>query len=204
MVVFYGRINWSGNYLVEPDNLRSYQTFRHVPVIEGDQEVFHCFAKADEGDFQKNITWDFDGVPFNASNTGQRLVGTGVKYAVDTITVHIVDAAAIDEESIYCDSIGNRYANTKLLFKAFVPGGSDFPLTLCGSCNGTEYFKLSKATNKTTHGESLSFNMKQTIREKVMNKYGATDVVTDSKGNFCGCSMSDQLEEEIFEMIDYW
>jgi len=190
VIVFHGKINWAGSYLVVPDNLKSYQTFRDVPVIEGDQEVFHCFARVDAGDPQPNITWDFDGEPFNTSTTGQMLAGTGVKYAVNTITVDIVDAAAIDEESIYCDALGNTYANanTKLSFKAFVPGGSDFPPDLCNSCNGTEYFKLSKATNRTTKGESLSVNMKQTIRDKLMNKYGATDVVTDSRGNICGCS----------------
>ena len=180
----------SGNYLVEPDNLKSYQTFRHVAVIEGDQEVFPCFARADERDPLNKITWDFDGAPFNSSTTGEMLVGTGVKYAVDTITVNILDAAAIDEKSIWCEygNWPNTIANTELLFKAFVPGGSDFPPDLCDSCNGTEYFKLSKATNRTTKGEKLSSNMKQTIGDKVMSKYGATDVVTDSRGNFCGCS----------------
>ena len=164
------------------------QTFRSVPVIEGDQEVFHCFARADEGDPQNMITWDFEGAPFDTSTIGEMLLETGVKYAVNTITVDIVDAAAIDEKSILCDANGNNsYANTELLFKAFVPGRSDFPPGLYGSCNGTEYFKLSKATNRTTKGESLSLNMKQMIGNKAMNKYGATNFVTDSSGNICGC-----------------
>ena len=98
MTVFHGKINWAGSYLVVPDNLKSYRTFRDVPVIEGDQEVFHCFARADAGDPLIKITWDFDCEPFNTSTTGQMLAGTGVKYAVKTITVDIVDAAAIDEK----------------------------------------------------------------------------------------------------------
>ena len=147
-------------------------------------------ARVVEGDSLNEITWDGI-VPFNASTSGEIVTETSVRYALDTITVNIVDAAAIDEKSIWCE-YGNYpdtvIANTELLFKAFVPGGFDFPKDLCKSCNGTEYFKLSKATKKKTHGESLSFNMKQMIRDKVMNKYGATDVVTDSTGNICGCA----------------
>ena len=189
VTVFYGDINWAGSYLVEPEGLEPDQKYRDVPVIEGDQEVFLCMARVVEGDSPNEMTWDGIG-PFNASTSGEMMTETSVQYALDTITVNIVDAAAIDEKSIWCE-YGNYpdtvIANTELLFKAFVPGGFDFPKDLCKSCNGTEYFKLSKATKKKTHGESLSFNMKQMIRDKVMNKYGATDVVTDSTGNICGC-----------------
>ena len=146
-----------------------------------------------EGDSPNEITWDGIG-PFNASTSGEIVTETSVRYALDTITVNIVDAAAIDEKSIWCEygnyqnTIFIPIFNTELLFKAFVPGGFDFPKDLCKSCNGTEYFKLSKATNKKTNVDSLSLNMIQMIKEKVRNKYGATDVVTDSTGNICGCS----------------
>ena len=184
VTVFYGEINWAGSYLVEPEGLEPDQKYRDVPVIEGDQEVFLCMARVMEGDSPNEITWDGIG-PFNASTSGEIVTETSVRYALDTITVNIVDAAAIDEKSIWCDyGKPTIYLPTELLFKAFVPGGLDFPPDLCESCNGTEYFKLSKATNQNT---DLSFNMKQMIREKVMNKYGATDVVTDSTGNICGC-----------------
>ena len=90
-------------------------------------------------------------------------------FANDILTVNIVDAASIDEHSIRCDGKGNNtIENAELLFKAFVPGGSDFPPDLCRSCNGTEYFKLSKATKQNTDGDSLTSRMKQKIKEKVI------------------------------------
>ena len=190
VIVSLEKIIWTGNYLVEPHNLAPHQTYRDVPVKEGDQEIVQCKVRLVEGDSQRQITWDFTG-NFNASTSGEIIETSqdGVNYAVDTITVNIVDAAAIDEKSIWCEygNWPNTIANTELSFKTFVPGGSDFPLDLCQSCKGTEYFKLSKATNRTTKGESLSFNMKQMIGNKVINKYGATSFVTDSSGNICGC-----------------
>ena len=183
MIVFDEGISLKGNYLVQPDDLAPDQeNYRDIPVIEGDQEFVHCIARAK--DFE--ISWDLNG-HFNASSSGETMIDD---FAVDTLTVTIVDAAAIDEKSIWCDGNGkgnDNIANTELLFKAFVPGGLDFPQDLCESCNGTEYFKLSKATNQDT--DAFSFNMEQMIKEKVMNKYGATDVVTDVvTGNICGCT----------------
>ena len=184
--------SWTGSYLVEPEDLPSDQTYRDIPVIEGDQEVVQCKVRVLQGDPQHyKINWDGRN-HFNASTSGERRIETSedgiIKYyAVENITVNIVDAAAIDEKSIWCEyGEGlNLPANTELLFKAFVPGGSDFPQALCESCNGEEYFQLSKATNRKT--DSLSFQMKEMIREKVMNKYGATDVKIDSDGSVCGC-----------------
>ena len=192
VIVSFERTSWTGSYLVEPEDLLPDQTYRDVPVIEGDQEVFQCKVRVLEKDpLGSKITWDGQ-KHFNVSTSGERRIETsedGVTkyYAVDDITVSIVDAAAIDEKSIWCDYGTPTIANTQLLFQAFVPGRSDFPHDLCESCNGTEYFKLSKATNKNTNVDSLSFNMTQMIKKKVMNKYRATDVVTDSTGNICGC-----------------
>ena len=186
VIVFDEEISLKGNYLVQPDGLASDQeNYRDIPVIEGDQEFVHCVSRAK--DFE--ISWDLNG-PFNASSSGETIIDD---FAVDTLTVNIVDATAIDEKSIWCDGQGKGndsiIYNTELLFKAFVPGRSDFPPDLCQSCNGTEYFKLSKATKQNTDGDSLTSRMKQKIKEKVMKKYGATDVVTDVvTGNICGCT----------------
>ena len=92
MTVFHGEINWEGNYLVEPDNLTQNQTYREIPVMQGDQEVVQCIARVDE-DSQNIITWDWNG-NFKATTSGTMMRGDNVKYAVDTITVDIVDAAA--------------------------------------------------------------------------------------------------------------
>lgn len=186
VIVFDKEISLAGNYLVQPDGLAPDQeNYRDIPVIEGDQEVVHCIARAE--DFE--ISWDLNG-PFNASSSGETMIDD---FVVDTLTVNIVNATAIDEKSIWCDGQGKEnnstIYNADLLFKAFVPGRSDFPPDLCQSCNGTEYFKLSKATKQNTDGDGLTSKMRQTIEEKVMKKYGATDVVTDVvTGNICGCT----------------
>ena len=185
VIVFDEGISLKGNYLVQPDDLAPDQeNYRDIPVIEGDQEFVHCIARAE--DFE--ISWDLNG-PFNASSSGETTIDD---FAIDILTVNIVNATAIDEKSIWCDRKGKRndtIENAELLFKAFVPGRSDFPPDLCRSCNGTEYFKLSKATKQNTDVDSLTSKMKQKIEEKVMKKYGATDVVTDVvTGNICGCT----------------
>ena len=80
VIVFSEEISLSGNYLVQPDDLAPDQeNYRDIPVIEGDQEVVHCVARAED----LQISWDLNG-PFNASSSGETMIDD---FAVDTLTV---------------------------------------------------------------------------------------------------------------------
>ena len=102
----YEKISWAGSYLVESEYLDSdKKSYRDIPVIEGDQVDVQCKARVVEGDSKYNITCD-PYKHFNTSTRGEMMMETSedgvIKYyVVDPITVNILDATTIDDESIF-------------------------------------------------------------------------------------------------------